>query len=861
MPDLQVENSANLTPMMRQYYQMRERLSDDTLLMFRLGDFYEMFGKDAEVGARILGITLTQRHTTPMAGIPYHAADGYVNKLLQAGKKVAMCEQMNDPKPGKLVERALTRILTPGTTLQSNQLEAQRNHNLLALQLTAKGLQASWLDLSTGEFAIAHEASIEKLLPLLYALDPKELLIPESYATSWPTLLPHAQYEDLLHYVKNRPHSPLAETYFDPKSAYGVLLSTLKVLTLDGFGIANTHPALSCAGALIHYCTESLSAQPENLRMLKEVRTNNTLLIDSATLKNLEIFSNANHARQGSLIGAIDRTLTAPGARLLEQWLAAPLLDVEEINRRLSCVETLIEEPSVTAHVQELLRKVRDIPRILGRLQNRLQSPRELGAVAQTLEQLPQLSESLNAVNHKPAIAQLQQQIHLFPDLQDLLKRALKEDLPTQVTDGGFIQDGFDAELDRLRSLMSSNMNWIADLEAREQTQTGIKNLKIKYNPTFGYYIEVTKSNLNLVPQHYMRKQTMTNAERFCTDELKSKEKEILHAEEYALAREQELFKTIVDSVLAHSDNLTRTAQTLAQIDLFAGWAHLAREWDYTKPEVDNSEVIEVEQGRHPVIEQMLKENKLGLAGSMTFVPNDTQLAANGEQIILITGPNMAGKSTYIRQVALITLMAQIGCYVPATRCRIGIVDRIFSRVGASDELARGNSTFMVEMNETANILNNATHRSLIILDEIGRGTSTYDGLSIAWAVLEHLHGSGQRGPKTLFATHYHEMTQLEKILPRVCNYSVAVKEWNDEIIFVRQVVRGAADRSYGIQVARLAGLPGSVITRAKEILNDLESGGAIHLKALPAPQEGQSASAQKSARRKDDASSQLQLF
>jgi DNA mismatch repair protein MutS len=612
--------------------------------------------------------------------------------------------------------------------------------------------------------------------------------------------------------------------HFDPASGARTVMETLGVLNLQGFGLPSNHPALGAAGALVYYATENLRAAPQNLRSLQEYRSARTLLLDPATLRNLEIFHSVQGARDGSLLAAIDRTVTAAGARLLERWLTAPPLDLTVIRRRQSIVGEFQSKPGELAALRESLNKVRDIPRILGRLQNRLRNPRELGGVRDTLAQIPALRAALAAYGTGSALAALAADLHELPALRALLDAALADELPNDLADGNFIRAGHDAELDRLRGLTSGNKTWLADLERQEQERSGIKSLKVRYNSVFGYYIEVTKANLHLVPADYIRRQTTVGGERYVTEELKKKEKEIFSAEENALAREHELFSGLVAAVLAESAALSRTAEALAELDVLGGWAVLAREWDYRCPVIDDSDALEITEGRHPVVEQMLRQQRLVLAGSPAFVPNDTALSASGAQIILLTGPNMAGKSTYIRQVALITLLAQVGCWVPAKSCRLGLVDRIFSRVGASDDLARGNSTFMVEMNETANILNNATDRSLLILDEIGRGTSTYDGLSIAWAVVEHLHRSAERGPRTLFATHYQELTQLEKHLPRLKNWSVAVKEWNDDIVFVRRVVPGAADRSYGIQVARLAGLPLSVIDRAKTILTQLES-------------------------------------
>jgi len=816
-----------LTPMMQQYFEVKRGLPANTLLLFRLGDFYEMFFEDAEIAARLLGITLTRRQDTPMAGIPFHAADNYVNKLLAGGRKVAICDQQEPAKPGKLVKRQLTRILSPGTTLAASQLDAAKNHYLCALDLTKTGLHAAWLDLSTGEFRVATDPRPENLLPVLTALDPAELVLIEGQLEQWRAA-PHEQHavHALHEFCAPRLVTELPGYHFEAAAGARTVMDALGVLNLQGFGLPATHPALGAGGALVHYATENLCAKPENLRSLQEYRSSRALLLDPATLRNLEIFADARGARDASLLGAIDRTTTAAGARLLERWLAAPTLDLATIRTRQSAVGELLAQPARLAEVRELLNKVRDIPRILSRLQNRLRNPRELGGVRDTLAQLPGIQAVLAGFGRPGgAVATLGAGITDLPDLRALLAAALADELPNDLADGNYIRAGHDAELDRLRGLTSDNKSWLAELERQEQERTTIKSLKVRFTSVFGYYIEVTKSNLHLVPADYVRKQTTVGGERYVTEALKLKEREIFSAEEKAQARELELFTALVAKVLEHAASLTRTAEALAELDVLAGWAALAREWDYCRPELEESDVLQIAEGRHPVVEQMIRRPGLGAnLTAQAFVPNDTELSATDAQVLLLTGPNMAGKSTYIRQVALLTLLAQVGCWVPAKSCRVGLVDRIFSRVGASDDLARGNSTFMVEMNETANILNNATDRSLIILDEIGRGTSTYDGLSIAWAVVEHLHRGPERGPRTLFATHYQELTQLEKHLPRLRNYSVAVKEWNDEIVFVRRVVPGAADRSYGIQVARLAGLPLSVIDRAKTILGQLES-------------------------------------
>ncbi len=811
--------------MMVQYRQARGSLPKDTVLLFRLGDFYELFERDAEVGAAILGITLTKRHDMPMAGIPFHAVDNYITKLLDAGKKVAFCDQVETAQPGKLVKRAVTRILTPGTALEERQMEASHNHFLLAFDLNGVGLRASWLDLSTGKFALAADANPHELLSVFASLSPKEYLVPEGWGEAVPDDDEKLAFREELEIVlEGATCTERAGYEFETSSGAREVMEALGVLNLEGFGIHADHPGLGPAGALLSYTQDALKSKPGNLRRIEEYRSDSTLLLDPATLRNLEIFRTSSNQRKGSLLDTMDETVTAGGARLLEDFLARPEVDLPEIRRRQRCVSDFHGDSLLAEKIRERLRSVNDLQRILGRLRNRLARPRELGGILGALVQLPEVKD-LFAEREELEAAKVADRLGTFDELRDLLSRGLAEELPADLRDGGVIREAFDEDLDRLRELSAGGKTWLSELEETEREKTGIKNLRIKYNGAFGYFIEISKSNVPLVPDHYVRKQTLTNVERYFTEELQQKEKEILNAEERAIACEEEIFRKLVEAALAESEGLAETAAALAELDLFSAWACLARDRDYCRPEFqEEGDVLEIEQGRHPVVELSLRESGLGLAGTHAFVPNDCRLAATDEQIALITGPNMAGKSTYIRQVALIALMAHVGSWTPARRCVMTPIDRIFSRVGASDELARGNSTFMVEMNETANILNNCSERSLIILDEIGRGTSTYDGLSIAWAVAEHLHGAGESGPKTLFATHYHELTKLSESLPRLRNHSVAVKEWNDEIIFVRQVVQGAADRSYGIQVARLAGIPESVIERAKTILDGLEN-------------------------------------
>lgn len=835
------------TPMQRQYREFREKLAPGTLLLFRLGDFYEVFSEDAVVASKVLGLTLTKRHETPMAGLPYHAAPAYINRLLAAGWKVAICEQLEAAVTGKLVRRGITRILTPGTAIEDSQLDSRRGNYLVALHWDKQGWHAAWLDVSTADFRLSTDRSPQRLLPLLQALDPKEILLAEGAEE------PSEGQEALRLFLEGRPCTRLPGWNFDVSSGARLVAQTLSVHSLAGFGISEQNTALGCAGAVLGYVTDTLCERPKNIFRLIETKLGSAVLLDAASAKNLELFASSHGTRETSLLQTIDGTVTAGGARLLALWLAEPSTNLEVIHQRQAMVGVLHKHRGASTRLGESLQLVRDIPRILTRLQNRLRNPRELGGIRDTLKVLPTLQEecaSLPGTEGK----EYARRIKCETDLLQLLDKALADELPIDLSEGGALRAGYDVELDRLRALASTSKTWIADFERQEQARTGIKNLKVKYNGAFGYAIEVTKSNLGLVPADYIRKQTMVNAERFTTEELRTKEKEVLRADEQALAREVELFQQILEGVMTKTASLLSTAQALAEIDVLRGWAECAVHAHWVCPTVDDSDVIEIKQGRHPVVERML----LNRAGAGAFVPNDTVLSSRGQQIALITGPNMAGKSTYIRQVALIVLMAHLGCWVPAQSARIGLVDRIFCRVGASDELARGNSTFMVEMNETANILNNATGRSLVILDEIGRGTSTYDGISIAWAVAEHLHGE-KEGPRTLFATHYHELTQLAHSLPRLQNWSVAVKEWKDEILFVRQVVPGAADRSYGIQVARLAGMPPSVVSRAKEILQGLEMGK--NLPSVPTTHTDKNTAPKASVKSTPTNRSQMDLF
>ncbi len=803
------------TPMMKQYWEFRDKVPANTLLFFRCGDFYEMFGSDAERGAELLGITLTRRAGMPLAGIPYHAVNSYLPRALKAGVKIAICEQAEIAKAGKLVKRTLARVITPGTNFDETMLSAKSNNFILAINEDKASIYAAWIDVTTGEFYITAEKDPEKIVPALQALRPSEILVPES----WEEGKTPKHFEPLIEWNLV---SRLPDWKFDPEMGRRAVLKTLSVASLDGFGVSDKNPALGAAGALLSYLLETLCESPSHIRKISEIRGDETLLIDSASTRNLEIFKSAAGTREGSLLGAIDFTNTAAGARLLEHWLATPPRNFEIPRERQECVEAFFLNPSASQRLRGELVYVRDIARILGRVQNHMRSPRELGAIRETLRSFPKIKKELAEIGDEK-IDKIAAKILLHEELRERLEAALEEELPVQLEN--VIRRGFDSRLDELRDLRVNGRVWISDYEAKLQEKTQIKNLKVGFNGAFGYYIEISKSNLGRVPAEFIRRQTLVGGERYTTEELRKKESEILQSDELVAKREQEIYSQLVDAVIENRDSLLAASEALAEIDVFCGWAKLAQNWDYAKPTVDDSDKLEIREGRHPVVEQILQRPSSG--NSQNFVPNDTAIQASGTQINLITGPNMAGKSTYIRQVAIIALLAQIGCWVPAKAAHIGLADRIFCRVGASDELARGNSTFMVEMNETANILNNATAKSIVILDEIGRGTSTYDGLSIAWAVAEYLHGNAGSGPRTLFATHYHELTKIADSLPRVKNFCVTVKEWNDEIIFVRQIVPGAAYRSYGTHIAKLAGLPQSVVERANEILANLEERSA----------------------------------
>ena len=837
--------------MMAQYRRIKSELPRDALLLFRLGDFYEMFFEDAQAGAQLLNLALTQRNGIPMCGLPYHAANGYLGKLLRHGRKVAICDQTEEPRPGKLVQREVTAILSPGTHFDERLLQSDRNNFLAAVWNSGGVYGLSCVDLTTGDFRVTEPDSPKSLLAELERLRPAEVLVAAEDARLRALLL---GLEDA------DPASDLRTStgaqcvgyegwVFRPETALFTLKDHFRVESLDGFGLRNRDTAAGAAGAVLHYLVHHLRRDVSHLTRLTFYQVADYLVLDSISLRNLEILEplHADGSRNTTLFGALNRSVTPMGARRLRDWLTQPLASVDSIRCRQEAVSSFLDHPGGLEAFRARLREVRDLERTLARLSLGSGNARDLVVLRLGLHQLPDLRQTLARIpglrpRSECGEPSLLEQLHAGlveqPALIELLERAIVDEPPLAVKEGGLIRDGFSEELDGIRSASRGGKDWIAKLQQDEAARTGISSLKVGFNSVFGYFIEVTKANLSKVPPEYIRKQTVANGERFITPELKAMESKILGAEERATKLEYELFLRVREEVLGQLKEIQGTAAALAQLDVLSTFAETARLHRHVCPEVGDSGVLEIREGRHPVLEQTLSDGR--------FVPNDVRLDVEREQIGLITGPNMAGKSTYIRQVALIVLLAHTGAFVPATSARIDLVDRIFTRIGASDDLARGQSTFMVEMSETANILNNATRRSLVILDEIGRGTSTFDGLSLAWSIVEHLHH--QVGAKTLFATHYHELTELGSHpdapeepgardgarLARVRNHHVAVREWNDQLVFLRKVQPGATDKSHGIQVARLAGVPQPVIARAKVILRVLEEAELNLQQVLP---------------------------
>ena len=812
-----------LTPMMQQYRRLRASVPADTLLLFRLGDFYELFFEDAKEASGLLNLALTKRNDVPMCGMPYHAAQGYIAKLITAGRRVAICDQTSEPQQGKLVTRDITQIISAGTVSDLDLLESKRANYLGAVFSDEGVFGFAYADLSTGEFRLMQVADSRGLLDELARVAPSELLISDR------------QGEQFGEFARALPYDHYA---FLPENARFTLCEHFKVKSLDGFGCSDLPQAIAAAGAIVHYLKHQLRRKIDHLASLRCEALADHVLLDAATQANLELVSSRG-ARDTSLLAVLDRTVTPMGGRRLRQWILQPIRELNELECRQQFIADLLQEPDLLASLRDALKGIRDLERASGRLSQASGNARDLVALKMSLELLPALKQELQKLLDRLAFGtnrpndsaparllaqRLQDELQEMPELAVKLGNALLDDPPLALKEGGIFRDGYEPQLDGLRQASRDGKHWITELQEREIVRTGIKSLKVRFNSVFGYFIEITKSNLASVPANYTRKQTTVGGERFITPELKEVEAKILGADERARHLEYQLFQTLRDETLGELAPIQQTASALATLDVICSLAETARLFHYCRPELDDSLRLRLKDARHPVLDQNLAEEK--------FVPNDTDLDGEKLRLAIITGPNMAGKSTYIRQVALIVLLAQIGSFVPAANAEIGLVDRIFTRVGANDDLSRGQSTFMVEMNETANIVNNATERSLVILDEIGRGTSTFDGLSIAWSVAEFLHDKIKA--RTLFATHYHELTKLAAERSGVANFNVAVREWNEQIIFLRKIIPGGADKSYGIQVARLAGLPQEILNRAKDILSHLEKpNGAIEAKPV----------------------------
>lgn len=800
------------TPMMQQYQGIKKKYSD-AILFFRMGDFYEMFNEDAKTASGILQIALTSRNKksnpVPMCGVPHHSANLYITKLLKAGKKVAICEQTEDPKQAKgLVKREVVRVITPGTVLDDNMLDPKNDQFIVSLCFGKNEIGLSALDISTGIFKTTQLDGNNALTLLgdeLQKLSPREIILPDSFKDDPRPWLPAGDI--FVHTWEN--------WTFSYSEAYKNLVGHFKTQSLEGFGCENMKTAVSSAGALIQYLQETQKSNLEHITTLTLFPIHNYMALDQCSLASLELIQSSEGTRKNSLLDLLDLSQTSMGARRIREWILKPLIDEEKIQKRLSLVDVFKNNPTERKNLRNFLKQIFDLERLLGRITLSACSSKDLIALKASLKVLPSLLECLKSYNS----VLFQSYLENWDNLEttyDLIDRNIMDDPPLGLKKGNLIKPGSNEELDRLKKITRQGKNWIASLELEEKERTGIPVLKVGFNKIYGYYIEITKKHSDRVPAEYIRKQSLVNAERYISPKLKTYEEEIIGAEEKIFALEQKLFEEVRSAVSLVGSKIQGMARTISEIDALASFAEIAHKNNYCRPHFTNDRSLSIENGRHPLIEQM--------DPSIQFISNDTFLDSLEQQIIIITGPNMAGKSTYLRQVALIALMAQVGSFVPADKASLGIIDRIFSRVGAQDHLLRGQSTFMVEMNETANILNNATPDSLIILDEIGRGTSTFDGISIAWAIVEYLHQADQGGgPKTLFATHYHELTDLSQVLSGVKNFNVQVKEWNDEIIFLRKIVAGGTDKSYGIQVARLAGLPKKVLDRAHEVLFNLE--------------------------------------
>ncbi|MBR6698178.1 MAG: DNA mismatch repair protein MutS [Lachnospiraceae bacterium] len=801
-----------LTPMMQQYVDTKEQYKD-CFLFYRLGDFYEMFFEDAILAAKELEITLTGKdcgleERAPMCGVPYHAAEGYINRLIAKGYKVAICEQVEDPKLAKgLVKREVVRIVTPGTNINMSALESDKNNYLMSIVYTCDKFGISIVDISTGDYYLTEVESERTLFDEINKFTPSEIICNEALNMSG------VDFTD----IKERLSitvSTLEAWYYDVDSCKNLLLEHFKTGSLAGLGINDYEIGVVAAGGLLQYLYQTQKSSLSHLTTIKPYSADRFMIIDSFTRRNLELIETLREKqKRGSLLYVLDKTKTAMGARALRNIIEQPLIDRALIIERQDAIEALNNDIISREELREYLNPIYDLERLMSKICYKTANPRDMIAFASSLKMLPHIKYTLNTFKSK-LLKDFYENLDELTDLYDLIEASIIEEPPIAIKEGGIIKDGYNEEVDRLRNAKTEGKNWLMQLELEEKEKTGIKNLKIKFNKVFGFYFEVTNSYQSLVPDYFIRKQTLANAERYTTDKLKELEDIILGAEDKLFALEYEIFTQIRDYISENVVRIQNTAKVIANIDVFASLAVVATRNNYVRPKINEKGIIDIRDGRHPVVEKMIVNDM--------FISNDTYLDNNSNRISIITGPNMAGKSTYMRQTALIVLMAQIGSFVPAASANIGIVDRIFTRVGASDDLASGQSTFMVEMTEVANILRNATSNSLLVLDEIGRGTSTFDGLSIAWAVVEHISNPKLLGAKTLFATHYHELTELEGTINGVNNYCIAVKEQGDNIVFLRKIVKGGADKSYGIQVAKLAGVPDSVIVRAKELVEEL---------------------------------------
>ena len=802
----------NMSPMMQEYCKTKEEYKD-CILFYRLGDFYEMFFDDALLVSKELELTLTGKdcgleERAPMCGIPFHAADTYINRLIERGHKVAICEQVEDPKKAKgLVKRAVIRVATPGTTLDATSLDESKNNYLMSIVSIADRFGCAIADITTGDCFLTEVPNSQKLVDEINKFSPAEIICNDSFFMSG------VDTDDLKERLGICIFS-LDAWYFDDDTCRKELREHFHVTNLEGLGISDYDSGIIAAGALFLYLKETQKTALSQMTTIRPYTAERYMLIDSSSRRNLELVETLREKqKRGSLLWVLDKTKTAMGARTLRSFVEQPLIDAEEINRRLEALEELNEKPMLRDEIREYLNPVYDLERLVSRISFKSANPRDMVAFASSLEMIPYIKQVLKDFQ-APILKEIYEDMDSLEDITDLIKHAIVDEPPLAQKDGGIIREGFNEDVDKFRSARTDGKKWLTELETKERERTGIKSLKIKYNRVFGYALEVTNTFKELVPENYIRKQTLANAERYITEELKNLENMILGAEDKLYALEYELFSNVRDKVGQEVIRIQRTAKAIAGLDVFASLALVAERNHYVRPKVNEGGIIDIKGGRHPVVEQMIDNDM--------FIANDTYLDNTKKRVSIITGPNMAGKSTYMRQTALIVLMAQIGSFVPADKAVVGIVDRIFTRVGASDDLASGQSTFMVEMTEVANILRNATAKSLLILDEIGRGTSTFDGLAIAWAVIEHISNTKLCGAKTLFATHYHELTELEGKLSGVTNYCIAVKEKGDDIVFLRKIVKGGADKSYGIQVAKLAGVPDSVINRAKELVEEL---------------------------------------